>query len=275
MVPDARPRISPRGDSHQEVSAADDKSRVPDMRRPHVRARKRGPELLADAPHDPPMRGAVLVAVDDMQIPPIARRQPRQPLRLVRPVKRSQPRHARPPAPRRAQHHPQADPVDAALADPAPLELDVGVHHRRQHLPPVLEQRQRNGVLLPREKRGRPVHRVHGPEPSLRTARPAAPHVDQGEHFVHARGRAVSPRGGIQLVHLVSQVLVSAEHGRVLLADKLVVRELGVEDADEECLGGKVGDGDGGRVCLGDFCHGREDPFGESGGSEHGGLCDG
>ncbi|KAH0601002.1 hypothetical protein MHUMG1_02003 [Metarhizium humberi] len=206
MVPNARPRLSPRGDSHQEVPAANDQSRVPHMRGPHVRPRKRSPQLLADAPHHHPMRGAVSVAVHNMQISPLARRQPRQPLRLPRPVQPSQPRHTRPLAPRAAQHHPQADPVDDVLADPAPLQPEIGVHHRGEHLAPVLKQRQRDGVLPAREERGRPVHRVHGPEAPSRPARPAAPHVDQREHLVDAAaaGRAVPPRGRIQRVHFIS-----------------------------------------------------------------------
>lgn len=48
-----------------------------------------------------------------------------------------------------------------------------------------------------------------------------------------------------------------------------------MQGGDEEGLGGEVGDGDGGGVVLGHGGDGAEDPLGEEGGAEGGGLGDG
>ncbi|KHN96342.1 uncharacterized protein MAM_05928 [Metarhizium album ARSEF 1941] len=102
--------------------------------------------------------------------------------------------------------------------------------------------------------RGTSPSRPPGPWPRSALA---APRVDEREHLVHARRRR--RRRGVDRVHGVPEARVSAQRPRVHLADERVVRTLGAQDAGEERLGGKVGDGDGRRGRLGDGRGRRED----------------
>lgn len=73
-----------------------------------------------------------------------------------------------------------------------------------------------------------------------------------------------------ELVDLLRESSVGPQRRGILLADKGVVGKGGVQDADEEGLGGEVGDGDGRGIRLGQLRHGAEHRLGEARGAHDG-----
>lgn len=162
--------------------------------------------------------------------------------------------------------------VDGQVGAAQDADLDVAVDH----------QAQAHGVLATTQEALGAVDGVDGPYAALGTALGVAL-VEKVEHGVGVLdgtaedvlgGGVVELGGADEVPDDLLEVVVGAELVSILLADDLVVGEVGLEGADDEDLGAKVANGDGGLVILVDGALGAlvEDTLGEDGGALHGQL---
>ncbi|CRK13809.1 hypothetical protein BN1723_002033 [Verticillium longisporum] len=153
-------------------------------------------------------------------------------------------------------------------------DLDVAVDHEAEA----------HGVLAAAQEALGAVDGVNGPDAALGAALAVAG-VDEVEHFVGRLDAAAEQRLGgrvteARLAHEVPdlglELVVLAQLGGLLLGDNLVFGEVVAQGGDDEGLGAKVANGDGGLVILVDGALGFfvEDALREDGGALDGELGD-
>ena len=164
--------------------------------------------------------------------------------------------------------------VDGEIGAAKNADLDIALVH----------QAEADGVLAAAEEALGTVDGVDGPDPALGTPRAVAS-VNQLQHLIGVldgpaqqglRLAIVQPGAVDEVPDGALEVRVVAKLRSLLLGDDGVLGEVVAQGGDDEGLGAKVADGDGGLVVLVDGALGLlvEDALGQDGGALDGQLGD-